>query len=957
MVWLVRLIAVAAFAGASAGILALQRLALEQDRILAALGQLELDSMRASWAHSRLINSHTQPDDNDRADLERPRRSLEALADIAPQDLVEGIRPEAADFEKRLEEGQAIVAAGEWAAAAEHFSPAIDGALTNYIQAIEAAIVDASTSAQTVRSQAETGSVVLALLALGAVGVLVSQASRLRERATRAEVRSEETEGFFTLVRHATDMVTLVDAAGAIRYQNHASSAFLGVQPDHLLGTPVHALVHADDRVDLLRRIAEARRNTETVDIECRWVHHGGGFRMGHTTIRNLLDDARVGALVLTTRDTTERYRLEEELRSVVETSPLAIVEVDGSGRVCRWNGAAERLYGWSAAEVMGEAPPQVVEREEVEDLIRRVQDGQTITSHQVTRRTRRGEEVQVLLSAVARVDGAGQAVGLISFHVDATEQHRLEEKLRHQAFHDSLTGLANRELFTNRVELALAQASRRGLPVAALFLDLDDFKTVNDSLGHDAGDVLLRAVAERIQRRVRRSDTAARLGGDEFAVLLVDLQSAEDAEAVGRAILEEFRQPAVLGDKEWLIRGSIGIAVGTGEETAAELLRNADVAMYEAKHAGKGQIRRFEPAMFEEAMRRLDQKSVLRRAVTEGNIVVHFQPVVQLADARPVGIEALVRWDRPGMETVRPDELLPLAAELGLSSMIGREVLRQACVAGARLDVVTEPHRPRGWVAVNASPEHLLGEAFCDDVAEALSDAALSADRLVVEITELALLRDQSRAIEVLTRLQGMGVRIAFDDFGSGYSSLGHVQQAPIELIKLDRSFVASLDERRMEAALARLIIQLGSTLDLVTVAEGVETPREAAVLHRLGCELAQGYLYSPPVDLPSLLRWWGDAAFWAPLRADTRPAAGLPSRPVAGAGPGTDAIVLSAPAGADGTRSERTRAEWAGSERAGSEWNGHAELGGGGAEPVDDVGVVGDAANPAVLLGLPLR
>ncbi len=920
LVWLVRAIALLAFVGASLGILALQRLAGQQNRILGTLGQLELESIVAAQAHLRSINADSgwRPSDDDLAALERPANAVETLDAVAPETLVAKVRVPAETFVDRLAEGQALVRTGDFAGATAQ-AKELDSALSSYVNALEAAISDANVASERVRSQVEAGSSVLALLALGAVGVLVSQASRLRERARRAEDRNEETEGFFTLVRDATDLVTLVKPSGDIAFQNHAAASFLGLEPDDTVGQPLHRLIHPDDRHDVEARIDESHSGAIT-DIECRWLHADGSSRMGHTTIRNLLHDDRVEALVLTTRDTTKRYELEEELRAVVETSPLAIVELEIDGNVRRWNGAAERLYGWTSSEVIGATPPHIPDDaadDNLAELRERVLNGDVITGLQVTRRTRDGEDLQVLLSMVARHDGAGNPVGLISFHVDATERHKLEERLRHQAFHDSLTGLANRELFTNRVELALAQASRRGLPVAALFLDLDDFKTVNDSLGHDAGDELLKAVAERISRRVRRSDTAARLGGDEFAVLLVDLQDgASDAEAVARAILDEFRQPVMLGDKEWLIRGSLGIAVGTGEETAAELLRNADVAMYEAKHSGKGQVRRFEPAMFEEAMRRLDQKSVLRRAVTEGNIIVHFQPVVRIEDAQPVGVEALVRWDRPGLEMVRPDELLPLAAELGLSAMLGREVMRQACRAASRLDLVTDADRPKGWVAVNASAEHLLGDEFYDDVLAALTEVSLSPDRLVVEITELPLLRDHDRTIAVLSRLKALGVRIAFDDFGSGYSSLGHVQTAPIQIIKLDRSFVSSRDERRMESALARLIIQLGSTLNLTTVAEGVETPKEAAILHRLGCELAQGYLYCQPVDLQSLLRWWGDSAFWSPLAQPLTPA-----------------------------------------RRLSSELYLDPEFLGGSAEPRDHVGVVGDASDPSVLLGLPFR
>ncbi|MDH4145520.1 MAG: EAL domain-containing protein [Acidimicrobiia bacterium] len=904
VVWVIRIVAMLAFVAASAGILGLQRLSVRQDHMLAALGELQLAGVRATSTHlNAAVQGVERSDGSLAASRTQLSERLDRLAVDAPAEITDQMTVAVERLDESLNTTETLLVQGKVDAARDHADKRLRVELDTYLGANDEAMQLASREADRVQRVSERGALGLALLALVSVGVLVSQASRLSTRASRAEQEIEDTQPFLTLVRNASDLVTVLEIDGLIRFQNEALEPLLGHEHGSLDGTPLAELVHADDVLELDIWLDRAAQGEDTAGgFECRWRHADGSWRTCDTTIANLLGEPTVRALVLTTRDTTSRHTLERELRAVVDTSPLAIVEIDPAGVVRRWNAAAEALYGFTADEAIGHSAPHVPDGEHESGVYTRVLAGEVVTGAEVERLHRDGRTVQVTMSMVARYDGAGAPVGIVSFHLDSSDRHELEQRLRHQAFHDSLTQLANRELFTDRVEHALATAARRGRPLAVLFLDLDDFKTVNDSLGHAAGDALLKTVAQRIEGRVRRSDTAARLGGDEFAVLLEDLDNPADAEAVAHAILGELREPLDIAGREVIPRGSIGIAHGTGEETAEVLLRNADVAMYEAKNAGKGQVRCFEPVMFEAAVRRLEHKTELRRAVTDGGIVLFYQPVVRLEDEAIVGVESLVRWIRRDRELVEPSELIPLASELGLCTMLGREVLRQACVAGARLgqwrqDSGEEPL----WVAVNVSSEHLLSAEFANDVARALNEAGLRPGRLMIEITEEALLSHPAVTIETLETLKKMGVQVSFDDFGSGVSSLSHLQQAPIDFIKLDRQFVEAFQEGSMQSELARMVVQLGHRREITTVAEGIERAEQAEALHALGCELAQGFHFGRPEPL--------DALAQRHLGLDL------------------------------------------------SQIDAAAQLDGGAAEPGEHLGVVGDAADLPLLLGLELR
>jgi diguanylate cyclase (GGDEF)-like protein len=425
-----------------------------------------------------------------------------------------------------------------------------------------------------------------------------------------------------------------------------------------------------------------------------------------------------------------------------------------------------------------------------------------------------------------------------------------LEEKLKHQAFHDSLTNLANRALFTDRVEHALARTDRTHDSLAVLFLDLDDFKTINDSLGHTAGDQLLIAVAERLRACLRPADTAARLGGDEFAVLLEDTPDLGDAIQVAERIIDALRSPFSLQGKEVFIYGSLGIAFSSnGREGASELLRNADVAMYKAKSLGKGRYELFKPSMHAAVLERMELKAELQRAVDHGEFAVHYQPLVYLENEQVAGVEALVRWQHPQRGLVTPEEFIALAEDTGLIVPLGRWVLEQACLRASEWQK-RYPRTVPLTVNVNLSARQVQQQDLLDNVVHALETSKLAPENLVLEMTESVLVQDTPATIEKLKDLKQLGVRLAIDDFGTGYSSLSYLKQFPVDILKIDKHFIDGMGNGSDDTALARAIINLGEILHLQTVAEGIEAAGQRDELKALQCLMGQGYLFARPLD-----------------------------------------------------------------------------------------------------------
>jgi diguanylate cyclase (GGDEF)-like protein len=440
---------------------------------------------------------------------------------------------------------------------------------------------------------------------------------------------------------------------------------------------------------------------------------------------------------------------------------------------------------------------------------------------------------------------------GVVVNYRDVTERKLFEERLRHQAFHDPLTDLPNRALFMDKLWHALDYMEHRGQPVAVLFMDLDNFKLINDSFGHEVGDLLLVSVAERLRQCLRPEDTAARFGGDEFTILLEAVADASDAVRVAERITHALKAPFTLNGREVFVNTSIGIALATsGRERPTDLLRNADVALYRAKASGKAACEVFNAAMNILALERLDLQAELTRAIERGEFALHYQPQLELPTGKITGWEALVRWRHPERGLLLPVAFLSVAEESGLITQIGKLVLEEACRQAKEWQEQHPAADAPLKMSVNISarqfqrPDELVRE-----VAQVLEETGLAPGSLVLEITESMIMKEAERNVDVLERLRGLGVQVAVDDFGTGYSSLAYLKRFPVDMLKVDKSFVDGLGENLEDTAIVEAVINLAHALGLRTVAEGIETTGQLDQLRALGCELGQGYYFSRPL------------------------------------------------------------------------------------------------------------
>ena len=445
-----------------------------------------------------------------------------------------------------------------------------------------------------------------------------------------------------------------------------------------------------------------------------------------------------------------------------------------------------------------------------------------------------------------------GRPVRVVGTVQDITERKALERQLEHQALHDPLTDLPNRLLFMDRLEHALARTERREESIAVLFLDLDNFKLINDSFGHAVGDQLLLQVADRLDSCMRPQDTVARFGGDEFTILLEDGAQVDDATLVAKRIIEALRAPFALLGYELFVTTSIGIALSSGipgqPNLMGDLLRDADAAMYRAKASTKAGYAVFEPSMKADALERLQLANDLRRAIEHDEFVIHYQPRVEMASGKVVGMEALLRWKHSERGLVWPDDFISLAEEMGLIIPIGREVLEEVCQQ-AHVWHQQYLHDPPLLMSVNISAKQLQDPNFAEDITQILQEFEVNPNAFELEITESVVMGDEEDIFDKLRELKNLGVRLAIDDFGTGYSSLSYLKRLPVETLKIDKSFISGLGRNPKDRLIASATISLAQTLKLAVVAEGVETAKQAMHLRKLGCDLAQGFYFAKPL------------------------------------------------------------------------------------------------------------
>ena len=557
---------------------------------------------------------------------------------------------------------------------------------------------------------------------------------------------------------------------------------------------------------------------------------------------------------------TADLRHSQERFRSLVQNSADVSMIIDATGTIAYESSAVERVLGYQHEDRVGRSVLASVHDDDrawgqqlLDDLARN--PGSMATGEL---RVKHADGSWRWIEAVGRNLVDDPAVGgVVVNYRDITTRKTLEDELRHQAFHDSLTGLANRALFVDRLDHALSLARRSRRPLAVLFIDLDDFKTINDSLGHGEGDVILGSVAERLRGALRAGDTIARMGGDEFAVLVEDSSDASAATDVADRLLLELQAPFASGGKELFVHASVGVAILTSHtQTADELLRNADVSMYTAKARGKNRVEIFEPSMHTAALARLALKGDLERALERDEFFVLYQPVMDLSTLDIVGVEALVRWRHPERGVVGPLDFIPVAEETGAIIALGRWVLEEACRQSIAWDRL-QPQRPI-TMSVNVSGRQVAEPGYVAEVAQVLAAAGIEPSRLVLEFTEGVLMKDTDATMATMQAIKALGVRLAIDDFGTGYSSLSYVRRFPIDVLKIDRSFVASMADGPDETALMRSILNLSETLHLQTVAEGIEDAGQLSELQSLGADLGQGFLFAKPLapeDVSALL------------------------------------------------------------------------------------------------------
>ncbi|MCE9594876.1 MAG: EAL domain-containing protein [Planctomycetes bacterium] len=649
-----------------------------------------------------------------------------------------------------------------------------------------------------------------------------------------------------TIIHRDATAALVVSMDGVIRHANPSAERLFGRRGEDLIGRACGVPLHGANTPEIdIRRPDGDVAVAELFSLETVWS--------GETVF------------LISLRDITSRARAEEALRESEERYALAARAANDG--LFDWDVSTSRVYysprwktmlGYDESDI-GESPEEWFSRVHPEDLDR-VRGAVTahidgLTSHfenEYRIRHKTGSWRWVLCRGLAVRDPLGRATRMAGSQSDVTHRKLAEEQLAHRAFYDPLTNLPNRALFIDRLRHAMRRAQRRkDYQFAVLFLDIDRFKTVNDSLGHMAGDRLLVMVARRLELSLRPGDSVARLGGDEFTVLLEDIRDLDDATRVADRIQRELVAPFDINAHEIFSSASIGIAQSsTGYENPEDILRDADTAMYRAKAAGRARHALFDTSMHERAVALLNLEADLRRAVERNELAVYYQPIVALDTGRISGVEALVRWNHPQRGLISPNEFIPLAEETGLIVPIGKFVLAESCrhVRGWRDEIgFSSPFA----LHVNLSGRQFSQADLVGQIRATLDETGLEPGDLRLEITESVVMERPENARAMLLQLCDLGVRLSIDDFGTGYSSLAYLQRFPIDTLKIDRSFVSGIGAQGENSQIARTIIDIGHNLGMVVVAEGVETLDQLAQLRALRCESAQGYLFSKPIDV----------------------------------------------------------------------------------------------------------
>ncbi len=692
------------------------------------------------------------------------------------------------------------------------------------------------------------------------------------QRNAEESLRYRE-EYFRVLLENASELISILDLDGRILFQSLSSERLLGRDAEALVGQEFRGLLHREDRDAFFETLQETLQEAgSTTSCQIRVRHQDQHWCHFESLCNNLIENPVVGGIVVTSRDVTERLRVEAALnreralfQQLFHNSPAGIVIIDDEDRVADVNRGFVDLFQFEATEIVGKPLSDFIVpenlTEEATQLTNLVYERRTITHETVRQRKDSSTvDVSVLGYPIELAEGRTGAFGL---YTDITERKRAERKLLHDAFHDALTSLPNRTMLAERLERDLKRCKRSDYRFALLFIDLDRFKEINDSYGHAAGDQLLVETALRLESCLRPGDTTARLAGDEFTVLLEDVKEVADATRIADRILETLQRPFDLGGQSAEISGSIGIVVSNDSyERAEELIRDADIAMYRAKGRGKACYEIFDAEMQRDAIDRLRLESDLARAIDEEQQLLHYQPIIILADGKIASFESLVRWRHPERGFLGPAELIPICEDTGLIHPLGRWILRRAC------NQVIEwqkqfPRHDGIRVSVNTSIKQILSPDFVRETAEIAAETGVKPASIGLEIPE-SLLADHPESAQILWQLRKHGFRIQIDDFGTGRSSLREPYRSPVDTLKVDRSFIARMKPGGEDLEVVRAAAALGNGLGLAVVAEGVETAKQLEQVRELGLTHAQGFLFSKPQPAEAITNLIAEGTRW---------------------------------------------------------------------------------------------
>jgi diguanylate cyclase (GGDEF)-like protein/PAS domain S-box-containing protein len=701
-------------------------------------------------------------------------------------------------------------------------------------------------------------------------GIAVLLTAEAAKRAKTGKAYRDSEEKLRTIVDHAPAAIYALDLTGVVLSWNPAAVSMFGWTETEVVGRRLPIV--PPERLDTFARGLAAMgtgAGQQFVGVEMTGRHRDGTAIEISVSTAAILDPlGDIAGVIAITTDITDSKRIEAELEvhqrsdrqlaSIVAASGDAIFSAGMDGKLTSWNPGAEALFGYQAAEVLGQPVSTFTRPQDQADeqrLAEMIFSGTAVVNVQAIRVRKDGTVFPAALTGAPLIGPEGGVVGMSAIVRNITVQKDLEASLERRVLNDELTGLPNRVLFVDRLSLALTRLPRRLGYLGVLFVDVDQFKVINDSLGHDEGDRLLVMIGERLTTAVRPGDTVARFGGDEFAILCEELVDEAEAVAIGERIRLAAAVPLSIGGEEYFVTVSTGIALADGPDAIpAELLRDAHSAMYQAKGAGRARSAVFAESMRTNAVRRLATEVALRRAIIEGELRVHYQPIVSLKTGRTEAVEALVRWEHPTEGMVFPDQFIAIAEETGLIVPLGEWVLGEACRQVHRWHT-DYPELSHLMVSVNLSGRQIAQSDLVNVVANLLADTGLRASHLVLEITESVLMGDAEAAITVLRSLKSLGVGLSVDDFGTGYSSLSYLKKFPVDILKIDKSFVDGLGTEGEDSAIVRATVTLAHSLGLETVAEGTETPTQLLELRDLGCDKAQGYFFSRPQSAAAII------------------------------------------------------------------------------------------------------